>query len=278
MLCRSQSTAGGQFDRAFFARLLLVVCAPLCLLILQACRASRFAGGASESGSPEIVSATPPYTTREPERYQAIRIITIFEPKSATPNSSATDRTTKVLISRDGAKRREEYLSPANGPIIYLEIPAGRFVLLPASKLYADLDVAESETGPIDPMDESSVMSAAQLLSEAHAAAKYEILGTEVVGGRITTKYLVTTTKPTNENKARGESLIWFDEALGMPIKSEATYGVEAYSKLTMELKDVTLEVDQRLFELPPNYKKVAARLIHDQIRKTVPPASGERR
>lgn len=187
---------------------------------------------------------------------------------SSNSTTSAPDQTSKVLIARDGAKRREEYISPDSEHIIYLETPAGRFVLLPASKLYADL-ASQNEAGVIDPVDESAVVSTDELLNEAHEAVTYQTLGTEVVGGRTMTKYRVTTAKVSSEANERRETLIWVDEALGMPVRSETTSGVEGSSaKTIMELKDVRLEVDQHLFEIPEDYKKVAASLFHQRIRR----------
>lgn len=269
MVSRPQGHAGAKVDRAFRARLLLLFFASSCGLVLQACRGSQLTeNSTSESASTEIATSTkPPYSTKEPERYQAIRVMTIGA-SSSNSTSPPPDQESKVLIARDGAKRREEYISGANEHIIYLEIPAGRFVLLPASKLYADLAASQNEAGVIDPVADSPVVSTDELLNEAHEAAKYQPLGTEVVGGRTTTKYRVTTAKASSETNARKETLIWVDEALGMPVRSETTFGVEGSAKAIMELKDIRLEVDEHLFEIPGDYKKVAARLVHERIRR----------
>lgn len=267
MISLSQSQVGAKVNRALRARLLLVFFASSGGLMLQACRGSQSTeNSANGSASPGIATLTkPPYSTREPERYQAIRLMTSSSSNSTTAPS---DQMSKVLIARDGEKRREEYISPADERIVYLEIPAGRFVLLPASKLYADLLATQNESGIFDPVDESAVVSTDELLNEAHDAAKYQILGTEVIGERPTSKYRVTTAKAPGETNARGETLIWVDEALGMPVRSETADGVEGSAKVIMELKDLRLEVDQHLFEIPEDYKKVAARLIRERIRR----------
>ncbi len=268
MVSPPQGHAGATVNRALRARLLLVFFASSCGLVLQACRWSQSTeNSTSGSASPEIATLTkPPYSTREPERYQAIRLMTIGA-SSSNSATSAPAQTSKVLIARDGAKRREEYISPDSEHIIYLETPAGRFVLLPARKLYADL-ASQQEAGVIDPVAESAVVSTDELLNEAHEAVKYQTLGSEVVGGRTTTKYRVTTAKASSEANVRRETLIWVDEALGMPVRSETTSGVEGSAKTIMELKDVRLEVDLHLFEIPEDYKKVAASLVHQRIRR----------
>ena len=270
MACRLQRHSGAKTDRALHARLLLVFLASTCGLLLPACRGSQLTETSnSGSASPETLTSTkPPFSTREPERYQAIRLVTVGA-SSSNSTTSPPNQASKVLIARDGAKRREEYISPANEHIIYLEIPAGRFVLLPASKLYADLAATQNEAGVTDPVDESAVVSTDELLNEAHHAAKYQTLGTEIIDGRTTTKYRVTTAKASSETNTKPETLVWIDEGLGMPVRSETTYGGEGSAKAIMELKDVRLEVDQRLFEIPGDYKKVGARLVQERIRRS---------
>ncbi len=82
----------------------------------------------------------------------------------------------------------------------------------------------------------------------------------------MTTKYrVVVVTGADSQN----ETLIWIDEALGMPVRSETMSKSSGHSsKVTMELKDVKLEVDERLFSWPSDYRKVEAQQIFDLIRK----------
>jgi hypothetical protein len=211
---------------------------------------------------------TPPFSTKEPDRYQAIRITSVTE-TGGTENSSPL-QSNQVLIARDGENRREEYFAGASGPIVYLEIPAGRFIGLPAKRLYADLSTATQNTDPgnrpYDLPDDSKGLSPDQLLNEAHAPATYEKLGTETLGGRTTIKYrVVVLTGADSQN----ETLIWIDEALGIPVRSESMSKSSGHSsKVTMELKDLKLEVDERLFSWPSDYRKVEAPLILDLIRR----------
>ena len=51
------------------------------------------------------------------------------------------------------------------------------------------------------------------------------------------------------------EALIWIDEALQMPIRSEMT-GSEGI-KVTTELTEVVLDVDNRVFQVPDDYQKI---------------------
>jgi hypothetical protein len=248
----------------------LLVCA--CGFVLPACRSAPPASSTGSAGT-RTSAFTPPFSTKEPERYQAIRITSVAE-TGASENSSLA-QSNQVLIARDGEKRREEYSVGASGPIVHLQIPAGRFLLLPASRMYADLSRASHETDPgkgfLDSADHSVELSPDQLLNDAHAPATYETLGTETLAGRPTTKYRVDVVTGT---QSQNETLIWIDEALGMPVRSETMSKSSGHSlKVTMELKDVKLEVDERLFSWPSDYRKVEQRVISDLTRKEGKPA-----
>ncbi|MCM3870226.1 MAG: hypothetical protein ND895_05955 [Pyrinomonadaceae bacterium] len=260
--CR-QYVASIRERRVLRARFLIGVLVA-CALIAPACRSSS--APPSKTGSTETrktTFTTPPFSTKEPYRYQATRITSVTE--TAGSENSSPPQSSQVLIARDGEKRREEYSAGVIGQIVHLDIPAGRFIVLPGSKVYADLSTASHETGP-GSLDVSPELSPDQLLNEAHAPATYEKLGSETIAGQPTTKYRVIVVTGT---ESQNETLIWIDEALGMPVRSETMSTSSGQtSKVTMELKDVKLEVDERLFSWPPDYRKVEPRMIFDLTRK----------
>ncbi|MGI8897137.1 MAG: hypothetical protein ACR2IB_01965 [Pyrinomonadaceae bacterium] len=261
-----QYVASANLLRVLRARFLIVLLVCDCGFMLPACRSSQGPANSNSGFADTRIAAftTPPFSTKEPERYQAVRI-TSFTETGSTENSHFS-QSKHVLIARDGEKRREEYFAGANGQVVYLEIPAGRFIVLTAGRRYADLNTPSDETDPGNPLNDSSALSPDQLLNEAHAPATYEKLGIETLEGRMTTKYrVVVLTGADSQN----ETLIWVDEGLGMPVRSETTSKSTGHSsKVTMELKDVKLEVDERLFSWPSDYRKVEAGLIFDLIRK----------
>jgi hypothetical protein len=84
----------------------------------------------------------------------------------------------------------------------------------------------------------------------------------ETVGGRNAEKYRIVVNTPTSENVIVSEALIWIDEALQMPIRSEMT-GSDGV-KVTTELTDMALDVDNRVFQVPDDYQKITiAELLH---------------
>ena len=215
----------------------------LALLLAGSCRSQNDAPVTSNSTANTFVSATPPFQTREPERYRATRTLT---------NITASGQTNvmKHAIAKDGELRRIE-AEVVSVKMIFLFNPQGRFVLLPDEKVYMD-QAERPAPGAIDE-DESS---ADRLLHTESGTSSYQQLGTEVVSGRKTNKYLVVVNNANAGNVSSSETLIWIDEALGMPIKSE-TKSSDG-SRSTMEVSELSLEVDKDLFQVPANYKKVA--------------------
>ena len=216
----------------------LMFAATPCLLFLFSCSSAKKQSNNSQPDT-TTVSATPPFQTKEPERYQAIRTITVTK---ATGESV----TAKTNIAKDGPLRRDEY-----DKVIYLETEQGPFVLLPEQKIYAALSAGPDPTSEDSPAENSPE----RLLNTETVSTRYQKVGTEVLRGRGTTKYQTVNTS-TRGTVSNSETLIWIDDQLGMPIKSTTTS--TDGSNTTMELTDISLEADKRLFQIPADYQKVS--------------------
>ncbi len=239
------------------------------------CKRSEVASNANGSPAGETTSGetstTPPFSTKEPERYQA-RMVTAgsLGEKSNIPGMSLLT-TKEVLVARDGGRRRMDAEPLPGMKIAYLQLPSGTYVLVPAKKIYAEYG-AGGEGGAAEQAAQnlSSDFSPDKLLNQFAGGARYEKLGAEDVNGRAAMKYRVTLTGKTGEAKnTTTESLIWIDETLGMPVKSETTVtgGSMNGLKFSMELRDIRQDVDQSLFELPPDYKKVNYEELQRQMK-----------
>jgi hypothetical protein len=235
-------------------------------LATASCKRSDVAGNqnnnaANVNGAAEETLTTPPFATKEPERYQATRIETISDGTQSVK--------LQKFIARDGERRRVDEVSPDGVKISQLDIPGGIYLVAPEKKIYAEMKLNSNEGAPGIPSD----FSPDKLLNEARPEAHYEKLGIETVNGRVTTKYRVTLRgKAGAEKEVTTESLVWVDESLGMPIKSEMTStsntasGITSGDRVTMELRDISETVDPGLFELPPDYKKVEAEVFFKQL------------
>lgn len=215
------------------------------LLLFAGCRSQN--EPAITAPSEPVISSTPPFQTKEPERYSATRTITIVTAEGKTV-------VTKTSIARDGDMRREG----SGEKIVTLDLPDGRFILLPDDKVYADLATENNLTN-----DEEEI-SPERLLHEEATNTSYQKIGTELINGRNSTKYRIVVNSSTPESVSLSETLIWIDEALNMPIRSEtASKG----TKITMELSDVALAVDKRVFQIPDEYRKVTFNELRKRLR-----------
>jgi outer membrane lipoprotein-sorting protein len=225
------------------------------LMILTGACAQTQRTGTETNSNNTVVTSTPPFQTAEPERYRATRTTTIVTPGGQTI-------ITKNSIIRDGERRSDE-TETAGHRIIYLTLPEGRFVLLPDDKSFAavtneDLTSAEQE----------SETSPDRLLHTETITTGYEKLGAETVNGRNLQKYRIVVNNSAGKNVSVGETFLWFDEALHMPVKTESKS--PDGTRTNTELSDVVLDVDKRLFEIPKDYQKIEfkelrARLSHSQ-------------
>jgi outer membrane lipoprotein-sorting protein len=228
----------------------LLISATLGLMLLLSCALARKRPG--NSSTDPVVSSTPPFQTKEPERYQAVRTITFT---SAT-GESVTSRT---VIAKDGPMRRDEYENKSSDNVVYLETDQGIFVMLPRQKLYAPLNPEPDPSGQEFPWENSPE----RLLNTETVVSKYQTLGAEVIDGRSTSKYQTVNTL-TQGIVSNNETLIWIDEQLGLPIKSETTSADGSHT--TMKLTDISLEVDKRLFQIPEGYEKVTGSVIRQRM------------
>jgi len=88
--------------------------------------------------------------------------------------------------------------------------------LLPGDKLYADL----TEGSTIN-ADQGEEISPEGLLHEDVGSTSYQKLGTEEIAGRNTNKYRIVVNNSAAPNVSQSETVMWVDEALQMPIRSE---------------------------------------------------------
>jgi len=210
-----------------------------------------------------VAAATPPFATREPERYQAIRTIT-------SSNGSGAPQVSKTLIVRDGLKRREEYQSLSGDRIVYLELPTGKFMLLPGSKLFAEATGTGALAGEGQPSADD--LSTDLLLNQAPVETRYERLGNESVGDRMATKFRVLTRSAGNVSGPDTQTVIWIDETLGMPLRWETTASSgDQQTRTTMEMSGITLNIEGHALDLPADYRKVDLPTLLGYARKVLP-------
>ena len=215
------------------------------LLVFASCSSQNNSPATSNTSTETVVSSTPPFQTKEPERYRATRTITSVTADGKTTVSTSSN-------ARDGEMRRTES-KVASRTLVFLNLPEGAFVLQPDDKVYASISGDSGDTGL--GTSEDGEISPEKLLHSDNGKSSYQKLGTEVIGRRNTNKYRVVVNSSSAASVSQSETLIWVDDALGMPIRSE-TKSSDG-TRVTMELSEIELNVDRELFEVPNDYKKV---------------------
>ncbi len=218
----------------------------VCMVLLVASCRSQNESLTNSAPSPDtMVSSTPPFKTKEPERYRAVRTITAI-------NAEGQTLVTKTSVARDGDSRRHDSTTTAK-TIVYLDVPEGKFVLLPDEKVYAD--VTDESQISADSNEEGLESSPDALVHADEGSTSYQKLGNEVVAGRNANKYRIVVNSPAPANVSQSETLMWIDEALQMPIKSE-TKSADG-TRVTMEVSEIKLDVDKSSFSIPKDYQKL---------------------
>ena len=212
----------------------------LITLPLASCSSKAPEHPAGNNSAELIVSTTPPFKTREPERYRAVRTITYTNP-------AGESKITRTEIARSNLLRRER---DSGEPVVLLESETGRFLMLEREKIYADVTGETSVGTEPDDLDNSPE----RLLHTGSLTSTYEKIGDETIEGRATNKYKVSVNNSSAGNVSI-ETTIWLDEKIGMPIRSESK--ASDGSKTVMELSQLDLNVDQSLFEIPEDFQKV---------------------
>ena len=222
-----------------------LLCGSIALLFLVACTAHKERANTENGPSDTVVSSTPPFQTKEPDRYRAVRTIAIT-------NAAGKTVVTRSSIARDGELRRYESgaTDDADKRTVYLDIPEGRFVLLPGEKTYTDLG-SENDAG----LSEEDETFPEGLLHSDLTSTSYQKIGPESIGGRPTTKYRIVVNSSSSENVSVSETLMWVDDELHMPIRSQ-TKSADG-GKVIMEISDLVLKVDEGVFKIPPDYKRL---------------------
>lgn len=205
----------------------------------------------------EIVSTTPPFPTKEPDRYHAFRTI-------SQTNLNGKTTTLKTNIFRDGPLRREELESPNAPTLVYLEKSGQRYLLLPDAQIYSELDAQFTMPNSFD--DNATESSPDRVLHTETVQTTYQKLPDEVLEGKSVGKYKVTVNNGSGGSVSNSVTLVWVDEKLGMPIKTETS---SKDTRTTMQLSAISLEVNAADFEIPTSYKKVATNELMGRAKRT---------
>lgn len=189
-----------------------------------------------------------PFTTKEPENFQAEIIIKTGETE------------TKTFVARNGKNRRYDYNFGAENEFSSLQNEAGEtFLMLKNKKIYAENGDSAKDSG--QSFDDPANSLTTDWLNRK-ADAKFANLGAE----NDLTKYRVVFGDGEN-----AESIIYVDEKIGLPVKHEfySLSGGRQTLQYAMELRNFKLQADANLFEIPDDFRKVSLEEFRKILRKS---------
>lgn len=204
--------------------------------------------------------------TREPDRYQAT--YTLTPQTSGGSNVVALPKLT-AEVAKSGADRRIAFKLPGtNEEIIYLDRADKRYLITPARRQYAEL------TRDAVGFDVPRSMTPGQIIARLQQQKGYERVGEEQLNGRTVIKYRYanTTQTGTQAGQVNTETFVFVDKETGLPLRSElssqATGNVQGQSGLraTVEMQNINTNPDQKIFELPTDYKQVSPEEVRQQM------------
>lgn len=183
-----------------------------------------------------------PFPTKGPERFRAI----------VTTTAAGIER--KVAFSRDGTKIRIDFRPGSEAQLTMIEGEMNILVSVPL-RIYA---VHEKASGIAT---DDFVNDLTERLLHKRTYADFESLGIENGLERYRVKV---------EGAIAQEIIIYVDKTLEMPVIQEfySVSGETRTLQYRMALADVSLDVDDALFEPPKDFKKVSIEQFYRTIRK----------
>jgi hypothetical protein len=210
---------------------------------------SRNANAFSAPFASQELKSKVPFSSKEPDVYQTEIVLTNYSGGEKFERRSFT------------ARRDEKIRSDYENKLSFLQRNENeKFLIHHGKKIYVDSQTnsgAANETG-----DQIKDFLTTEWLNEKRDTA-FENLGAE----NGLTKYRARLEDATNINS---EILIFLDENLKIPVKQEF-YTVNGEQKtlvFSMELQNLKLETDDKLFELPKDYRKVLSSEFQKAIRQ----------
>jgi hypothetical protein len=215
---------------------------------------------ANLSPTPETVSAA-----REPEKYRAVLVLSAEteggQKTIGIPSLSAE-------VARNGADRRVSFKLPDGSDLIYLEQGDKHIVIMPGRKQFAEL--TPEATG----FQLQKLMTPGQIVSYLQKLKGIERVGDDTMNGRPADKYryATSTNTSTSAGQVNTEAFFYVDKDTGLPLRvdlsSEASGNVQGIkgAKIVAEMRDISTNVDDSLFQVPADLNKVPPEQVRAQI------------
>jgi hypothetical protein len=173
----------------------------------------------------------------------------------------------EIDFARMDANRRWSLTIAPLGQIIYLEKPGLKYLVLPSRNQYVEL-TPEAVGFPI-----GSVLTPSAMI-ERLKSQPHENLGVETINGRTATKYRFAGAAQTGTQvgTVNADSIVYVDQETGLPLRSDLFFAGSggANARVAIETRDIQLNPDPALFDVPAGYNKVTAEELKQQIQSFI--------
>jgi outer membrane lipoprotein-sorting protein len=202
---------------------------------------------------------------REPEKYRATLVLSA---ETEGGQKTIGIPTLSAEVARNGADRRVSFKLPDGSDLIYLDHDGKHLVIAPGRKQYAEL--TPEATG----FQMQKLMTPGHIVSYIEKLKGIERAGEETINGRLAEKYryATTTNTSTSAGAVKSEAFVYVDKETGLPLRtelySEASGNVQGVKgvKIVAEMRDISMTVDDSLFQIPAGLNKVPAEQVRQQI------------
>jgi len=226
------------FSKFFFLTILFLICA-------GECRFWEKPETETPESAPFVAREIPsdiPFSTKEPNIYQAEMVITV--------EKNGEKFEDKTRLARNGGALRRDYRFREKNQVSFLQIDAGSSFLI-----FQDQKIYTQDAGGETNFAQNSDDFLTDFWLNQNRAAKFESLGTE----NGLAKYRTAADGEENKNS---ETIIYVDMDFQIPVRQEF-YSLNDGQKslvFTFELRNLKLETEAGLFEIPKHYKKVSSK------------------
>src|SRR5688572_27097608 len=221
--------------------------------------ANVVAANANAGTAPSTLAA------REPDKYRATLVLSA---ETEGGEKTIGIPTISAEVAKSGPDRRVSFKLPDGSDLVYIERGGVHYAVAPGRKQYAEL--TPEATG----FQLHRLMTPGQLVSYLDRLQGIQLVGDESLNGRNAVKYRYARTDQTKTSAGdvRTESFIYIDKDTGLPLRaelfSEASGNVQGARGATVvaEMRDISTEVDQSLFEVPTGLTKVSEQQVRQQV------------
>lgn len=204
----------------------------------------------SASGEPSGINI------KEPERYGAAITISAQDIAGGAPASMATQQ---FGFAKLGADRRWAFNLPEPlGQVAYLEKSGLKYLVLFDRKQYTEL------TPDMLPFS-MTALSPGAIAERLKPRMRFEKSDAEPLNGRTVLKYRLSSS---NDASTESDGAVFVDSETGLPLRSDFNTAPQAgaRTRVIVEARDLQLNPDRALFDVPSGMKKITSQDAKQQI------------